>query len=159
MTKSTAQPYTAPSIASGGAGPNPHYAAIGGREAITQLVERFYHYMDTLPAAGGIRALHPPDLSPVKEVLGRYLTEWMGGPAEYSAERGHPRLRRRHLRFSIGEAERDAWMLCMRRALKDVVTDAALSAQLDAAFYKVADFMRNDAAHAHQQHATQEPSE
>jgi len=86
-------------------------------------------------------------------VFERYLGEWLGGPAAYSAERGHPRLRRRHQRFSIGVSERDAWMLCMRQALSEVVFDAALRAELDAAFFKTADFLRNDAEHVHVHHA------
>jgi hemoglobin len=133
--------------------PNPHFAAVGGASAIAALVEQFYAAMDTLPEAASIRALHPADLAPVKDVLTRYLTEWLGGPALYSVERGHPRLRRRHMPFRIGASERDAWMLCMRSALAQVVPDEALRAELDAAFYKVADFMRNDAEHAHVQHS------
>lgn len=144
----------APSVTSTAGGDNPHFAAIGGEATIAQLVERFYHHMGTLPEAAGIRALHPSDLSPVKRVLVRYLTEWMGGPALYSSERGHPRLRRRHLPFRIGAAERDAWMRCMRLALAEVVGDAGLRAQLDAAFYRTADFLRNDPEHAHQRSAS-----
>ena len=112
-----ATPVTAPSVASANAPCNPHFERIGGIEVITQLVERFYHHMKTLPEAATIRALHPADLGPVKRVLVNFLTEWMGGPQAYSVERGHPRLRRKHLPFPIGAAERDAWMLCMQRAL------------------------------------------
>jgi len=140
----------APSVQSTDAPQNPHFAAVGA-DGVQRLVERFYHHMDTRADAAAIRALHPPDLTPVREVLTRYLTEWLGGPPVYSAERGHPRLRRRHLPFRIGEAERDAWMACMGAALEDVVSDVALRAELTAAFYRVADFMRNDAGHAHQQ--------
>lgn len=63
------------------------------------------------------------------------------------SERGHPRLRQRHLRFSIGLAERDAWMTCMRRALDEVVADPALRASLELAFFRLADFMRNRTEH------------
>lgn len=123
--------------------------AIGGALALERLVDRFYHYMDTEAEAAKIRAMHAADLSLVKGVLLRYLIEWTGGPALYSVERGHPRLRRRHQPFAIGEAERDAWMLCMRKALADVVADVVLRSQLEEAFFKVADFMRNDANHIH----------
>ncbi|HET8932476.1 MAG TPA: group II truncated hemoglobin [Polyangiales bacterium] len=125
---------------------NPHFAAIGGGEAIARLVDRFYHHMDTLPTASRVRALHPPRLGRVKAIFVHYLIEWMGGPALYSAERGHPRLRRRHMQFPIGAPERDAWMLCMRMALSEVVDDLALRAELDAAFYKIADFICNEPA-------------
>jgi len=67
----------------------------------------------------------------------------MGGPQLFVEKFGHPRLRMRHLPFAIGESERDQWMLCMTQALETVVTDVALREELNAAFYKVADFMRN----------------
>lgn len=124
---------------------NPHFVAIGGQPVVAQLAERFYHHMDTLEEARGIRALHPPDLGPIKHVFERFLIEWLGGPPVYSSERGHPRLRRRHLPFPIGAAERDAWMLCMRTALAEVVPDEAFRAELEAAFFRTADFMRNQA--------------
>ncbi len=100
--------------------------------------------MDTLPEASQIRAMHEPDLSHTRQVLVKFLVEWLGGPKVYSAERGHPRLRQKHLHFSIGEAERDTWMQCMQRAMEDVVTDATLRQQLQQAFFKTADFIRND---------------
>ncbi|MCK9991251.1 MAG: group II truncated hemoglobin [Rugosibacter sp.] len=122
---------------------NLHFDRIGGKDAIRRLVDLFYHYMDTLPEAQTIRAMHPPELAPVKEVLFKYLVGWLGGPPLYVAERGHPRLRKRHLAFPIGEAERDAWMACMTRAIDDVVTDPALKTELTQAFSKTATFLRN----------------
>jgi len=160
-TKHSLEP--APSITSGPTSQNPHFVAIGGAPAVARLAERFYYHMATLPEAREIRSMHAADLEPMREVLERYLAEWMGGPAAYSAERGHPRLRRRHFRFPIGARERDAWMLCMRRALSEVVSDPGLCAELEAAFFKVADFLRNDAQHEHVHHAeafvTLSPSE
>lgn len=122
-----------------------HFVAIGGQPVISELVERFYHHMDSLPEARQIRALHPADLSTVKDVFARFLVEWMGGPALYSSERGHPRLRRRHMPFPIAGAERDAWMSCMRAALAEVVHNVELRSELEAAFHRTADFMRNQA--------------
>ena len=122
---------------------NPHFQGIGGEPGVRALVERFYVHMDQLPQARAIRALHPPDLAPVKETLFKFLTGWLGGPQLYAAERGHPRLRQKHLPFGIGDAERDAWMACMNLALEDVVTDVRLRGELQAAFHKTATFLRN----------------
>ena len=119
------------------------FARIGGQPAIDRLVETFYRNMDNLPEARTIRALHPADLGPIIEVLKRYLGEWMGGPPLYSQERGHPRLRMRHLHVPIGEAERDAWMLCMTGALDEIAVDPELRAGLTESFAKLADWMRN----------------
>lgn len=123
--------------------PNPHFARLGGHEAVVKLVDAFYRAMDTLPAAAAIRAMHEPDLASTKAVLVKYFSEWMGGPKLYTPDRGAPMLRRRHQPFPIDAAARDAWMLCMRQALSEVCADASLRAELDAAFYKVADFIRN----------------
>jgi hemoglobin len=120
-----------------------HFEQIGGARVVDQLVETFYRRMDTLPEARSIRALHPADLSDTKVVLKKYFTEWLGGPALYSRERGHPRLRMRHLPFPIGVPERDAWLLCMRGALEDAVASPELREHLAAALAKTADWMRN----------------
>lgn len=125
--------------------PSPHFKRIGGEAAVVRLVNAFYRQMDTRPDARHIRAMHGPDLSPVKVVLVKYLNEWLGGPKHYSAERGHPRLRMRHAPFPIGVSERDAWLACMRAALDETVAEAALRDELMAAFFKIADRMRNRA--------------
>ena len=92
------------------------FTRIGGQLAVDRLVDVFYARMSTLPQAQTIRAMHPADLEPVKAILKQFVAQWMGGPQTYSEQRGHPRLRMRHLPFSIGTAERDAWMLCMTGA-------------------------------------------
>lgn len=125
------------------------FEAIGGAPTIDRLVELFYARMDSLPEAAGIRALHAPDLGPVKDVLKRYLGEWLGGPPLYSAERGHPRLRQRHLGFPIGEAQRDAWLLCMRGALDETITDARVREAIYERMADLADWMRNRPGNPH----------
>ncbi len=125
------------------------FERIGGAAVIDRLVEAFYKRMDELPEATVIRAMHAPDLGPVKNVLKRYLSEWTGGPKLYSPEKGHPRLRQRHMGFSIGNAERDAWLKCMREALEETVADVGARQELDAALTKLADWMRNQAGNPH----------
>jgi len=122
---------------------NPHYHLLGGEAAVRSLVERFYQLMDELPEASTIRALHPADLSQAKERLFLFLSGWLGGPPLYAEKFGEPRLRRAHLAFPIDESARDAWMLCMTQALAEQVQDAGLKTQLIDAFFKTADFLRN----------------
>jgi hemoglobin len=119
------------------------FERIGGADAVEALVERFYAEMDARPEAAGVRAMHGANLEATKFVLKRYLTEWLGGPPLYSSERGHPRLRMRHLRFPIGEAERDAWLVCMRAALEATVADEAARVGVFEAMASLADHMRN----------------
>jgi hemoglobin len=126
-----------------------HFSRLGGAPAVGRLVEAFYRRMDALPEARTIRAMHPGDLAPTKAILKDYLGEWLGGPLLYSQKRGHPRLRLRHTRFSIGPAERDAWMLCMRGALDAAVADEALRRDIEQKLYQLADWVRNDKDNPH----------
>jgi hemoglobin len=119
------------------------FERVGGQPTVDRIIDTFYDNMDTLPEARIIRALHPEDLGPTRVVLKKYLAEWLGGPSAYSQERGHPRLRARHLPFSIGDEERDAWMFCMRHAMEDVVTDAVAREWILQKLSGVADWMRN----------------
>ena len=122
---------------------NPHYERLGGQAAVQRLVDAFYRAMDTRADAQVIRAMHEADLSHTRAVLVMYLGEWLGGPKAYSAARGAPMLRRRHHAFDIDARARDAWMACMRQALDEACPDADLRGELDAAFLKIADFIRN----------------
>lgn len=128
---------------------NPHWQRLGGHDAVVRLVTAFYRAMDTRPDATTLRAMHADDLTDTQRVLVLYLSEWLGGPKAYSAERGSPMLRRRHHPFKIDAAARDAWMACMRQALAETCADAELRTQLEAAFAKVADFIRNTDAGGH----------
>jgi hemoglobin len=95
------------------------YQACGGEKGIRQLVETFYGVMDSLPAARRIRAMHPTDLQLSIEKLVCFLCGWTGGPKHY-AERFRPiKIPRVHSHLPIGEAERDAWLLCMEHALAE----------------------------------------
>ena len=121
----------------------PLFEQIGGAPTIERLVDVFYERMDSRPEATVIRAMHAPDLSATRDILRRYLGEWLGGPKLYSSQKGHPRLRQRHMPFKIAEAERDAWLLCMTDALEQTIPDAEIRKGIYAALAKLADWMRN----------------
>ena len=120
-----------------------HFEMLGGKPGVVRLVQCFYCHMDTRADARTVRAMHASDLASTQEVLVLYLCEWLGGPKDYSAQRGHPRLRMRHQGFAIGVPERDAWLTCMAAALDDVDAPRALRDALMNAFFKTADWMRN----------------
>jgi hemoglobin len=119
------------------------YERVGGETGVRALVDRFYDLMDSLPEARDIRALHPPTLDGSRDKLHWFLVGWLGGPPLYIERFGHPRLRARHLPFAIGERERDQWMLCMSRAVDELVGDAAVRGVLVGALGPLADHMRN----------------
>lgn len=122
----------------------PYYERIGGEDGLRRLVQRFYQLMDSMPETKGIRDMHE-DLPQAEEKLFMFLSGWMGGPQLYREKYGHPRLRMRHMPFSIGNDESRQWMLCMARALDESVEDESLREELKETFYKIADFMRNQA--------------
>jgi hemoglobin len=119
------------------------YDFIGGESAIQSLVDRFYFYMDILPEAQGIRAMHQTDLATAKDKLFKFLSGWLGGPNLYTEEFGHPMLRMRHFPFKIGESERDQWMLCMNKALAEISMDPRLHTNIQTALQQLATHMIN----------------
>jgi hemoglobin len=124
------------------------YQALGGEAGVRELVERFYEYMDSLPQAREIRAMHGKNLKASREKLFLFLSGWLGGPDLYVARYGHPRLRQRHLPFAIDSAARDQWLACMARALDDMRLSSSLRQSLWDAFCKTADHMRNRSDYA-----------
>lgn len=93
------------------------YQAAGGLEGITRLVDEFYLNMDTLPEATIIRGMHPPDLTESRRKLIYFLSGWLGGPRLFQQHYGPISIPGAHKRFPIGYEERDAWLLCMQRAI------------------------------------------
>jgi hemoglobin len=95
------------------------FQALGGKFGIRALVESFYREMDSLSPAQRIRRLHPSDLSLSIEKLICFLCGWTGGPKRYAEVYGPIRIPQAHIHLPVGEAERDAWLLCMKHALAE----------------------------------------
>ena len=119
------------------------FAWIGGESQVHALVDRFYDLMDLEPDYAALRAAHGTELANAREKLKMFLTGWLGGPQRYTEQFGHPRLRMRHMPFSIGIAERDQWVACMDQAMQETEIDDALRTRLKESFMQTADWMRN----------------
>ena len=119
------------------------YDTLGGADGLHRFVDRFYELMDQLPEAYTARRIHPESLAGANQSLFEFLSGWFGGPNLYIEKKGHPRLRMRHGPYAIGPTERDEWMLCMRTALNEQVTDDALRDALTRAFSDMANHMVN----------------
>jgi hemoglobin len=122
------------------------YDLLGGRESVLALAEAFYDAMERdEPALTGVHrraqggAVHPE----VRQRFGLFLIGWLGGPQDYVAQHGHPRLRMRHSNVAIDESMRDAWLRSMRSALNVRGVQGDLRAFLERRFAELADFMRN----------------
>ena len=117
------------------------YDAAGGMAFFEDLVGRFYDGVAGDPVLG---PLYPPeDLAGARHRLTLFLAQYWGGPRTYDAERGHPRLRMRHMPFGIGPAERDAWLRLMRAAIDAAAPSPEVAARLHAYVGMAAEAMRN----------------
>jgi hemoglobin len=90
------------------------YERVGKEPLFVRLVDTFYEGVERDAI---LRPLYPEDLAPGKAHLAGFLSQYWGGPPNYSMERGHPALRMRHAPFSITQIERDAWVLHMTEAV------------------------------------------
>jgi len=122
------------------------FELIGGEGAVRTLVDRFYDLMDLEPDYAALRAVHGATLDGARDKLFWFLCGWLGGPQHYVERFGHPRLRARHLPFSIGIRERDQWLACMQQAMREQGVDVDLAQRLSEAFFNTADWMRNRGA-------------
>src|SRR5215467_14121350 len=103
------------------------YGSVGGDEPYLRPVDNFYAGVEADPL---LRPLYPCDLTDSKKHLALFLIQRTGGHMTYSMERGHPRMRARHMPFAIGWKERDAWIVHMTKALDSVPEFAAHKAPL-----------------------------
>ena len=93
---------------------------------------------------GEDRPMYPDDLTDSRAHLAGFLAQyWGGGMEQYSAERGHPRLRMRHVHFAIGQDQRDAWYRHMADAVLAAELPAELEAQMLGYFATAADHLVN----------------
>ena len=118
------------------------YERVGGYLFFVRLVERFYDAVAVDPV---LRPLYPDDLAPGIAHLAAFLAQYWGGPPDYSRERGHPRLRMRHARFSIGQPERNAWVRHMTAAVRAAETPPEDTRLLIDYFERTATFLMNKA--------------
>ena len=123
------------------------YELMGGNEELVhRLVRTFYtHMAECEPALA--RSLQLDDSGQIAERtqqrFAQFLVEWLGGPARFTPQNGHPRLRLRHAHVSIDIEMRDAWLRCMAHALNECEVQGKVRSFLDVRFADVADFLRN----------------
>ena len=125
---------------------NPPYQRLGGSDRVRAIVERFYDAMSEHEPA--LARLHPCDehgrvARASRDRFALFFIGWLGGPQDYIAQHGHPRLRMRHGRVPVNTAMRDAWLRCMAIALDAEGVSGEVRAFLDDRLAHVADFLRN----------------
>ncbi len=93
------------------------FQAAGGQEGLRQLVDAFYDQMEQLAEAKTIRNMHAEDLTVSRDKLALFLCGWLGGPKLYREKYGAIGIPKAHRHLDIGFSERDAWLLCMEKAI------------------------------------------
>lgn len=119
------------------------YDRVGGMDFFVRLVDEFYSGVVTDEV---LWPLYPDqaDLDGAKHRLTLFLAQYWGGPTTYMEERGHPKLRMRHMPFHVGPLERDRWLVHMAKAVEQSIDDDAIRAELMAYFVPAAEHLRND---------------
>jgi hemoglobin len=116
------------------------YAQIG-EEGFQRLIAAFYRQV---PADDVLGAMYPAeDLAGAEQRLRDFLIYRFGGPERYIEQRGHPRLRARHLPFAIHQTARDRWLQLMNNALREAALPAEVEQILQAFFDHMSTFMIN----------------
>jgi hemoglobin len=118
------------------------YEAAGGMPFFEALTDRFYEGVATDPVLLAVYPT-PEDLGPARRHLALFLAQYWGGPSDYHAERGDPRLRMRHFPFAIGAEERDRWLFHMQEALDAMEVERPIRRQLTDYFRMAAEALRN----------------
>lgn len=116
------------------------YARIG-EDGFARLVRAFYA---RVPDDDILGPMYPADdLEGAETRLRDFLIGRFGGPARYIEQRGHPRLRMRHMPFAIDMAGRNRWVTLMDRALVEAEIPEDAAAVLQPFFHHMASFMIN----------------
>jgi hemoglobin len=124
------------------------FELLGGEPVVRRIVDRFYEIMARDEPA--LARLHPCDedgrvSAGNRDRFALFFIGWLGGPQDYVAAHGHPRLRMRHGRVPVDVAMRDAWMRSMAAALDAEGVAGPLRSFLDERLGEVADMLRNRA--------------
>ena len=119
---------------------NTIYDQVGGLETFERLVGTFYDEVEHDPV---LRHLYPESLAAPRKHLGLFLAQYFGGPTTYAEQRGHPRLRMRHLPFRIGRRERDAWVSHMLAAIDTAGIAEPARSEMREYFENAATFLIN----------------
>jgi hemoglobin len=115
-----------------------------GEEGFARLVRAFYAQVPNDDILGPMYPAHELDAAEIR--LRDFLVGRFGGPPRYIEQRGHPRLRMRHMPFAIDQAARDRWMQLMERAIGEAELDADVAAVLREFLGGIATFMINRGA-------------
>ena len=114
------------------------YEIVGGGAGVRRVVDRFYDLMAQDPRYAELRAMHAPDLAPMRESLSGFLSAWLGGPRDWFEQRPGACMMSLHARLAITGETADQWADAMRRAIVDEGVDVELGDRMGEALSRMA---------------------
>lgn len=121
------------------------YERIGGIAILRQITDRFYDLMDQDASYSALRAMHAPDLSPMRESLPNFLAGWAGGPRQWFDANPGKCMMSMHKPFAITRETAGQWADAMQRAIADVApADAEIAKALSEVLVQMARGMARD---------------
>lgn len=124
------------------------FERIGGMDAVRDIVDRFYDLMEHDPAYAALRAMHEPDLFPVRVSLTEFLAGWLGGPRDWFDARAGACVTSIHEGMGITRDTATQWVQAMGRAMAESRVEAALRSEIQHAFLHMAAGMLRDRGQA-----------
>jgi len=112
--------------------PGTPYEALGGRRMIERIVNRFYDLIDSDPAYRELRAMHAPDLTPMRASLAGWLCAWAGGPRDWFEQNPGRCVMSAHRGLGVTKNTAQQWIRAMDQAISaSGVENAALAGELN----------------------------
>lgn len=111
-----------------------------GKDTLHRLVDTFYGLVAQHP---DLAPIFPNDFTEIARKQKQFLTQYLGGPALYTEEHGHPMMRARHLPFPITPNRANAWLSCMKQAMDKIGLEGTLRDEFYSRLYLTAQHMIN----------------
>ncbi len=118
-----------------------HLYALLGEDKLTAIVHGFYKRVKTDPI---LSPMYPQsDFEGAQRRLLGFILFRTGGPDTYIKERGHPRLRMRHMPFAVDQSARDRWVKLMDESIDENHLDPEPASVLKSFLHDTATAMMN----------------
>jgi hemoglobin len=128
-------------------GTEPAILAALGQEGFARLTAAFYRRVQTDDLLGPMYrnslAKTGEDFAAAEARLRDFLLFRMGASDKYTRERGHPRLRGRHMPFAIDAAGAERWIGLMNESMAEIGVPEPAATQLRSYFSDTAMWMVN----------------
>ncbi len=109
---------------------NTPYDLVGGMHVIQQIVDRFYDLLEQNPDYAALRALHAPDLAPMRRSLSGFLAAWLGGPRDWFSENSGRCMMAAHRDVAMSAETGRQWAEAMACAITDATVEPQLGAKM-----------------------------